>query len=125
MSTDPIHVCPSAALENGGLAVKLDVQYAGNPGGAFFIRYQGQAYGYLNRCPHAGAELDWEGSVFTRAGDRLMCARHGATFEPHTGICNGGPCQPSRLIALKVSEESREGRDTVLWWPEGKITPVD
>lgn len=119
-----IAICPSADLSNGGLARKIPVRHAGEAATAFFVRYQDKAYGYLNRCPHMGAELDWEGSVFTRAGDQLMCARHGATFQPDTGTCTGGPCQPSTLKGLDVFEAEQEGRAMVLWRPEGKTEPV-
>jgi nitrite reductase/ring-hydroxylating ferredoxin subunit len=125
MSTPCIQICPSSALINGGLAHKLPVKHGNDPTTAVFIRYQDQVYGYLNRCPHMGAELDWENSVFTRAGDLLMCARHGATFTPDTGECTGGPCRPSRLTPLKVSEESHNGQQVVLWWPEGKTLPAE
>ncbi|MDS1139147.1 Rieske 2Fe-2S domain-containing protein [Pusillimonas sp. SM2304] len=124
MTDFTVTVCPSSDLVDGGLACKLPVQHAGQATTALFIRYNGQARGYLNRCPHAGSELDWEGHVFTRAGDLLMCARHGATFKPDTGDCTGGPCLPSRLSALHVSEEERDGKRVVLWRPEGKTQPA-
>lgn len=124
MSTTAVKVCRSEELRNGDLARKLPVMHSNEAATAFFVRYKGQVYGYLNRCPHMGSELDWEGSVFTRAGDQLMCARHGATFTPDTGVCTGGPCQPSKLIVLKTSEEPCDGQATVLWWPEGKTVPI-
>jgi nitrite reductase/ring-hydroxylating ferredoxin subunit len=120
----PVEVCPSSRLQNGGLAHKLAVRHGAGTTTAFFIRYEDQAYGYLNVCPHQGAELDWENSVFTRAGDLLMCAHHGATFKPDTGVCTGGPCKPSRLSSLRVTEEERNGQRVVLWWPEGKTLPL-
>lgn len=124
MSIPPVPVCPSASLQNGGLAHKLPVRHGADTTTAFFIRYDGCAHGYLNVCPHMGAELDWENSVFTRAGDLLMCARHGATFKPDTGECTGGPCKPSRLSSLRVTEEEHDGQRMVLWWPEGKNLPL-
>ena len=120
MTTSAIKVCRSTELVDGGLARKLPVRHSGELTNAFFVRYEGHAYGYLNRRPHMGSQLDWEGHVFTRAGDQLMCARHGATFKPDTGECTGGPCQPSRLSALKVTEADQ----SVLWWPEGKTEPA-
>lgn len=123
MTATAIEVCPSTELRNGELARKLSVMHNSQAASAFFVRYQGQVHGYLNRCPHMGSELDWEGSVFTRAGDQLMCARHGATFRPDTGECTGGPCKPSTLITLKTSEEQRGGQQMVLWWPQGKTLP--
>lgn len=124
MNENDVEVCPSSALVDGGLAYKLAARYRGNPVGVFFVRYKGKALGYVNRCPHMGAELDWEGSVFTRAGDQLMCARHGATFAPDTGVCTGGPCKPSRLVPLNVSEVRRDGQQIVMWHPEANIAPL-
>lgn len=118
MEASLIQVCTASALVDGGLAVKLPVLHAGEAATAFFVRYRGQVYGYLNRCPHMGSELDWENSVFTRAGDLLMCARHGATFQPDTGVCVGGPCRSSALHALDVGEIEQ----VVVWRPSGKTT---
>ncbi len=124
MSAASIDICPSDALVDGGLACKVPVRHGNDLTTAFFVRYEGKAYGYLNRCPHAGSELDWEGSVFTRAGDLLMCARHGATFKPDTGECTGGPCKPNKLTGLMVTEEDRPEGGSVVWWPEGKVGPA-
>ncbi len=124
MTSASIDICPATALVDGGLAHKVPIRHGADLSTAFFVRYQGKAYGYLNRCPHMGSELDWENSVFTRAGDLLMCARHGATFQPDTGECTGGPCVPSKLMALKVSEELGPEGETVVWWPEGRVGPA-
>lgn len=120
-----MEICLASELADGGLAAKRPVMHGGEPASAFFIRFEGQAYGYLNRCPHMGAELDWEGSVFTRKGDLLMCARHGATFLPDTGACTGGPCKPSTLVKLDVFEAARDdGAMTVFWRPSGRTAPA-
>jgi nitrite reductase/ring-hydroxylating ferredoxin subunit len=34
----------------------------------------------------------------------LVCATHGATYEPATGHCIMGPCKGSHLIAAQVEE---------------------
>lgn len=115
-----VRVCASTELHDGGLGVKLPVTDGDGRTTVFFVRYQGQVYGYLNRCAHVGVELDWENSFFTRAGDLLMCARHGATYQPDTGLCVGGPCKNSRLAPLPVQE--REG--SVYWLPSDRIRPV-
>ena len=95
---------------NGGLGVKVPVHDAAGQTTAFFVRYQDRVHGYLNRCAHVGVELDWEGSFFTRAGDLIMCARHGATYQPDTGL-RGRPLQNGRLTALDVQE-----RDGAVYW---------
>ncbi|WP_251865505.1 Rieske 2Fe-2S domain-containing protein [Achromobacter sp. Marseille-Q4962] len=119
-SDTEIRVCAAGDLAEGGLGVKVPVTDGSGRTTAFFVRYQGRVYGYLNRCAHVGVELDWEGSFFTRAGDLLMCARHGATYQPDTGLCVGGPCKNGRLVALQVQERD----EAVYWTPAGKIQPV-
>lgn len=119
-NTPAVRVCDAEALSNGGLGVKLPVTDGAGRSTVFFIRYQDKAYGYLNRCTHVGVEMDWENSFFTRAGDLIMCARHGATYHPDTGLCAGGACRGSKLTALEVEE--RDG--AVYWQPNGKIQPA-
>ncbi|OZI74512.1 Rieske (2Fe-2S) protein [Bordetella genomosp. 12] len=115
-----VRVCDAQSLVNGGPGVKLPVTDGAGQTTVFFVRYQDKVYGYLNRCTHVGVEMDWENSFFTRAGDLLMCARHGATFQPDTGVCAGGAGRNSRLTALMVEE--RDG--AVYWLPAGKIQPL-
>ncbi|OZI41280.1 Rieske (2Fe-2S) protein [Bordetella genomosp. 5] len=121
MSDSPaVRVCAASDLVNGGLGVKVPVTDGTHETTVFFVRYQDRAYGYLNRCTHVGVEMDWENSFFTRAGDLIMCARHGATYHPDTGLCAGGACRGSRLTPLQVEERE----DAVYWLPAGKIQPL-
>ncbi|WP_459614440.1 Rieske (2Fe-2S) protein [Bordetella sp. 2513F-2] len=122
--TGALRVCAASELHDGGLGVKLPVCDRSGRTTAFFVRYQGRVYGYLNRCAHVGVELDWEGSFFTRAGDLLMCARHGATYAPDTGLCVGGPCRGGRLTALRVEERDDPDGRAVYWLPEGAVRPA-
>lgn len=93
----------STALDEGGLAATFTAP-DGVP--AFAVRWHGAVYGYLNQCPHAGGPLDFEGQVLERSGRFLMCARHGAIFEPDTGKCVGGPCRGARLTPLAMHESA-------------------
>lgn len=120
----PIPVCPSHELVDGGMGVKIPALHHGEPVTLFFVRFQGQVRGYVNRCAHVGVELDWENSFFTRAGDLIMCARHGATYLPDTGECVGGPCKGGRLIPIEAQEASTAQGRTVFWLPSLKTRPV-
>ncbi len=52
---------------------------------------------WVNNCPHANLTLDIiEGKVQSRNND-LLCANHGARFNPVTGECIKGPCKNSYL----------------------------
>jgi nitrite reductase/ring-hydroxylating ferredoxin subunit len=53
-----------------------------------------------NDCPHANLSLDLiEGKVQSKNND-LLCANHGAKFNPETGECFKGPCKNSFLKAF-------------------------
>jgi nitrite reductase/ring-hydroxylating ferredoxin subunit len=50
-------------------------------------------------------ELDWvPGKFFDDGGLYLICATHGAMYEPDSGQCVGGPCRGARLEPLAVRE---------------------
>lgn len=75
---------------------------------AMLINYGGVLYAYVNRCPHIGISLDWIDNQFFSVDHRyLMCANHGAVFEPPTGECIWGPCVGASLesLALDVQGE--------------------
>ncbi|MCU0925713.1 MAG: Rieske (2Fe-2S) protein [Hydrogenophaga sp.] len=94
---DPlIPLCNSRELVDGGLAVGFDVVYAGQTCRAFAVRYQGR---------------DWQPDrIFDDSGRWLLCASHGAQYEPATGECRGGPCRGG-LIPIGLAEH-----DGVVHW---------
>jgi nitrite reductase/ring-hydroxylating ferredoxin subunit len=72
------------------------------------VRWGRQVFGYVNKCPHDGVNLDWERNQFLDPnGIRLMCGKHGALFELGTGMCMDGPCKGRSLtpVALTVLED--------------------
>lgn len=103
---DPARIiCDSTALLEGGKGIRFSVLRDGKPVPAFAIRYNGCAHAYLNQCAHIPVELDWnEGEFFESSGLYLICATHGATYEPDTGHCIMGPCKGQRLKVLDVIE---------------------
>ena len=69
----------------------------------FVVRWGSQVFGYINRCPHGGVNLDWERNQFLDpSGLRLMCGKHGALFEIGTGRCVDGPCKGQGLEPISV-----------------------
>ena len=69
------------------------------------VLFDGEPRAFVNRCPHAGTELDWQpGEFFEEAGLYLICSTHGAIFDPKSGHCIMGPCKGQHLIALQVEE---------------------
>ncbi len=103
-------ICASAELADGGPGVRFELATR-SP--AFAVRYCGTARAYVNRCPHAGTELDWQpGEFFEESGLYLICSTHGALFEPGSGYCVAGPCRGASLEPLAIRE--RDGQVILL-----------
>ena len=101
-------ICASKLLRNGGSGVRFAVIYRGQVEPAFAVRHADRAVAYLNRCAHRHVELDWEqGNFFDVEGRLLVCATHGALYEPLSGFCVAGPCRGDRLVSLPVAEHDR------------------
>lgn len=99
-------VCGSGQLLERGLGVRFELPGAAGPVAAFAIRFDGVAHAYLNRCAHVAIELDWtEGRFFDEGGLYLTCATHGASYDPASGRCAGGPCAGRGLHVLECIEE--------------------
>jgi len=97
-----LDVCPQAALEDPG-ARGFQAGAGDWPLQGLVVQRAGRLHAYENRCPHAGHALNWLPDRFlTRDGSQLLCASHGALFEPHSGLCIAGPCPGARLKALPV-----------------------
>ena len=106
MADQPRVICASAELADGGKGVRfeLSTHFQG-----FAVRHCGTVRAYVNRCPHAGSELDWEpGEFFDETGLYLICSTHGALFEPGTGLCVAGPCRGAALEPLPIREGNGE-----------------
>jgi nitrite reductase/ring-hydroxylating ferredoxin subunit len=98
-------ICESAALIDGGDGVRFTVHHRGEDAPAFAIRYSRTVHAYVNRCAHRGVTLDWDpGRFFDRSRRYLVCAVHGAHYEPASGACVGGPCNGG-LVKLAVIEK--------------------
>ena len=116
-----IELCASGELAEGGLAVPFDVVIEGEHCRAFAIRFEGRAHAYLNRCTHVAMELDWQPNrFFDDTGQWLLCATHGAAYQPDTGACGGGPCRGG-LVKIPLSES--DGR--VHWHTALNLKPVE
>ncbi|MEC5386679.1 Rieske 2Fe-2S domain-containing protein [Uliginosibacterium sp. H3] len=115
-------VCESGAVTDGGDGVVFSVRQDDEDVPAFVIRHEGVAHAYVNRCRHIPVELDWmPGRFFDDEGVYLVCATHGALYEPASGRCAGGPCSGRGLEPVSVEERDghiylkvmndREGRN--------------
>ena len=114
-------LCRADELQERGLAVGFDVLLWRQPARGFALRFDGKVVAYLNRCAHVPTEMDWQPGQFLDADKRfIICSIHGATYEPRTGRCIGGPCDRGRLMAIDVSE--RDGQ--VYWYPSRDVVPL-
>jgi len=87
--------------------LRFNLPHLGEHATGFVIRFNNKVHAYVNQCAHMPVELDWnEGDFFTVDKDFLICATHGAQYEPHTGHCVYGPCKGKQLEPLTVTEES-------------------
>lgn len=118
MSTpEPIFLCNSAEIEEGGLAMPFDVVVDGQALRAFAIRFEGQVHAWLNRCTHIAIEMDFQPNrLFDDSGQWLLCSTHGAAYAPDTGACSGGPCT-GNLLRVDVKEEDGQ----VFWLPSQRV----
>lgn len=70
----------------------------------FIVRKGNCFYGYINRCPHTGVNLDWQPDDFLDADASLIrCSTHGARFRVTDGFCVYGPCSGQHLTAVPLS----------------------
>ncbi len=75
----------------------------------FIVREGDRAYAYLNRCPHAGHELNWQPDRFlTSECDLILCQSHGARFTLAEGLCVLGPCPGASLTPIALVQRDGE-----------------
>lgn len=97
----PIDVIADGAARNFVLQLR-----AGRFHG-FVVRRGEQAFGYVDRCPHAGLPLAQAlDEYLSPGGDMIVCSWHGALFQVEDGACVGGPCVGQRLTPWPVAVEN-------------------
>jgi nitrite reductase/ring-hydroxylating ferredoxin subunit len=69
----------------------------------FLVRVGDAVHAYVNRCPHAGRQLNFQPDRFLSPdGELIQCTAHGALFEKDTGLCIAGPCVDESLRRIAV-----------------------
>lgn len=75
----------------------------------FAVCHGGAVRVYTDNCPHHGTPMAWRRDAYLNAaGDRIVCAAHGAQFEIDTGLCVLGPCLGDRLQSVPWRVEGGE-----------------
>lgn len=98
-----------------GTTKKFQLQCGSETVEGLLVRHGDDVFAYVNRCRHIAISLDWlDNEFFTEDRRYLICANHGATYEPATGECIWGPCFGAFL--RKVPLEVR-GSDIVAFCP--------
>jgi nitrite reductase/ring-hydroxylating ferredoxin subunit len=98
-------ICASADITDDGPGVRFEVHRAGASLPAFAVRFRGVVRAYVNECQHQATELDWNpGDFFDAERLYLVCATHGARYEPSSGVCIDGPCPGARLQTVAIRE---------------------
>ena len=78
----------------------------GEPTEAFLVNVAGEVHAWVNRCRHVPLTMDWvEGRFLDETGCWIMCATHGALYQPDTGECVSGPPFGRFLIRVPLRTE--------------------
>lgn len=74
----------------------------------FVVRKGADLRAWRDACPHHGTPLPWRTDAYLdAAGAHIVCAAHGALFDPLTGVCTLGPCLGDALrpVAIEVDPD--------------------
>ena len=93
-----------------GTAKGFDLTHA-NQDTVFVVNVDGMFHAFLNACPHyaasASAPLAWRNDQYLNpAATHIVCAAHGARFEPSSGLCVSGPCVGKALTRVEIVTSS-------------------
>ena len=89
------------------LTVKFNYKSEGLKLSGFVILYEGNFYAYQNQCMHLSVGLDWQENKFLDDDGRyIVCATHGALYNPDDGNCVSGPCEGKKLKKIIFEEQA-------------------
>jgi nitrite reductase/ring-hydroxylating ferredoxin subunit len=86
-----------------GYSKKFTLTRDGQQVDGFVVNHLGSFYAYINRCCHIPMPMDWfENQFLSEDGRFIVCATHGATYDPASGECVAGPCPGDYLERLPL-----------------------
>ena len=75
----------------------------------FIVNYRGELFAYVNSCRHVPMTMDWvENQFLNEDGRYILCATHGAAYEPDTGECIFGPPCGQFLTRVPLTIEGEQ-----------------
>ena len=86
-----------------GQTKKFFLRCEGREEECFLVNHEGRLFAYVNRCCHVPMTMDWIDNQFLTEDKRyILCATHGACYEPETGQCVVGPPLGKFLEAVRL-----------------------
>lgn len=102
--SESVFLCRAEELAEGQYR-EFQIERDADPVWLVATRHQGTPRAWLNVCPHQGRPLNFAPDRFLADEDRrLVCAHHGAVFDPADGRCIAGPCRNAELRHVSVDE---------------------
>lgn len=99
-------VLQNVEVQEKSTGIRFELPELGQFSTGFVLRFEGKLYAYVNQCAHVPVELDWNQGDFLDTNKQfIICATHGAHYQPDTGYCVMGPCKGKRLRQLAVTEQ--------------------
>lgn len=99
-------LCAVTDITDPGSKGPFTVETADGPRAVFLVRHGDTIRGWLDSCPHVLAPLEMEEDRFLDlTGGYILCAMHGAHFDPISGECVMGPCPGRRLTRWEIRIE--------------------
>lgn len=93
-----VKLCRTEDIADGG-ARNFMLQLKAGRFHGFVVRDGTDAFGYINRCPHAGLPLAQQlDDYLTPDGSLIACSWHGALFRKHDGSALAGLVAGSRSV---------------------------
>jgi nitrite reductase/ring-hydroxylating ferredoxin subunit len=88
------------APSNTAVTKKISIE---NGESIILVFFNNKYFAYKNQCQHLPVELDWDNEdFFDEKKQYIVCATHGALYEPETGLCISGPCVGKILPSIEV-----------------------
>ncbi len=96
-------LCKTNEIEDPG-SKSFEVKIKRKTQSIFVVHKDGEFFAYYNKCPHTGANLEWQQDQFLDLDKALIqCATHDALFTIDSGECIAGPCAGESLQPLPLT----------------------